>query len=101
MISNQNFPDAGLEDFPIYANIEISAIMKVATRLDIFPYLEVIGWILPRVDVTRMILANTEGQGYAAYSLAYIAMPYKFPIPQNYLIERWLKCLNLDVVETV
>ena len=41
MISNQNFPDAGLEDLPIYANIERLAIIKVATRPKIFPCLEV------------------------------------------------------------
>ena len=28
-------------------------------------------------------------------------MAYKFPTPQNYLTEGWLKDLNLDVVETV
>ena len=75
--------------------------MKVATRPDIFPCSEVIGWILPRADVTKMILSNIEGQGYAAYSPAYVAMAYKFPTPQNYLNEGWLKDLNLDVVETV
>ena len=37
MISNQSVPEAGFEDFPIYANIERSAIMKVATRPEIFP----------------------------------------------------------------
>ena len=28
-------------------------------------------------------------------------MAYKFPTPQNYLTEGWLKDLNLDVVEIV
>ena len=81
MISNQSVPEAGFEDFPIYSNIEISAIMKVAARPDLFPCLEVIGWILPMVDVTRMILANTKGKGYAAYTPAYAAMDYKFLTP--------------------
>ena len=31
MISNQSVPETAFEDFPIYANIEISAIMMVAT----------------------------------------------------------------------
>ena len=60
MISNQSIPKAGFEDMPIYANIERSAIMKVATRPELFPCSKVIGWILPRANVTRMILANTE-----------------------------------------
>ena len=86
---------------PIYANIERSAIMKVATRPELFPCLEVIGWILPRVDVKRMILTNTERQGYAAYSPAYVSMAYNLPTTQTYLTESWLKELNLDMVETV
>ena len=61
MISNQSLPEAIFEDLPIHANIERSAIMKVATRPEIFPCSEVIGWILPRADVIRMILDNTEG----------------------------------------
>ena len=69
MISNQSVPEAGFEYMPIYANIERSAIMKVATRPEIFPCSKVIGWILPREEVTRMILANTEEQFYAVPSL--------------------------------
>ena len=48
-----------------------------------------------------MILANTEGRGYAAYSPSYVAMAYKLPTRQTYLTENWLKYLNLDMVETV
>ena len=59
MISSQNVPDAGFEDMPIYSNIEKSTLMKVATRPELFPCSEVIGWIFPRANVTRMILANT------------------------------------------
>src|SRR5713226_8309065 len=59
MIANQNVPDAGFEELTIYANIEKSALMKVATRPELFSCSEVIGWILPRADVTTMILANT------------------------------------------
>ena len=60
IISNQGIPEARFEDLPIYANIERSSIMKVATRLEIFPCSEVIGWIFPKVDVTRMIMDNTK-----------------------------------------
>ena len=60
MIANQNVPDVGFEELTIYANIEKSAMMKVATRPELFPCSEVIGWILPREDVTTMILANTS-----------------------------------------
>ena len=58
MISNQDVLDAGFEELTIYANIEKSTLMKVATRSELFPCYEVIGWILPRAYVTTMILAN-------------------------------------------
>ena len=56
MISNQNVPDARFEELTMYANIEKSALMKVAMRPELFPCSEVIDWILPRADVTKMIL---------------------------------------------
>ena len=59
MISNQDVPDAGFKELTIYANIEKCALMKVATRTELFPCSEVIGWILPRADVITMILTNT------------------------------------------
>ena len=37
MISNQNVPDARFEELTIYANIENSALMKVAMRPELFP----------------------------------------------------------------
>ena len=43
MISNENVPDARFEELAIYANIEKSALMKVATRPELFPCSEVIG----------------------------------------------------------
>ena len=74
MIANQNVPDAGFEELTIYANIKKYPPLKVATRPELFPCSGVIGWILPREDVTTMILENTSKQGYAAYSPAYVSM---------------------------
>ena len=101
MISNQNVPDVGFEEMTIYANIEKSALMKVATRPELFPCSEVIGWIFPRADVMRMILENTVKQGYAAYSPAYVSMSYHLPTPQAYLTESWLNEVGMDLVKTV
>ena len=98
---NHSVPEVGFEDLPIYANIERSTIMKVDTRPELFPYSKMIGWILPRADVTRMILSNTARQGYATYIPTYVSMAYNLPTPQNYLTESWLKELNLDMVEKV
>ena len=101
MISSENVPNAGFEERTIYTNIERSAFMKVATRPKLFPCSEVIGWILPKIDVTRMILTNTAKQGYATYNHAYVSMAYHLPSPQVYLMESWIKEEGLDLVETV
>ena len=37
MIANKNVPDARFEELTIYANIEKWALMKVATRPELFP----------------------------------------------------------------
>ena len=58
LISHQEVPDTCFEEVTIYANIEKFALMKVATSPKIFPCSEVIGWILPRPDMTTMILSN-------------------------------------------
>ena len=47
LITRREFPDIGFEEEGIYANIKRSSLMKIATRLELFPCSEVIGWILP------------------------------------------------------
>ena len=75
--------------------------MKIATRPEIFPCSEVTGWILPREDVTTMILENVDKQGYAAYSPQYVALAYHLLKAQTYLTEDWLKSIRIDLVETL
>ena len=101
LISNQEVPDTGFEELTIYANIEKYALMKIATKPELFPCSEVIGWILPRVDMTTMILANTAKQGYAAYSPSYVSLAYHLLESRVYLTEDWLKEINLYLVETI
>ena len=60
LITCWEVPDIGFEEEGIYANIERSSPMNIATRPELFPCSEVIGWILPRADVTTMILQNVE-----------------------------------------
>ena len=60
LITCREVPDMGLEEEGIYANIERSSLMKIATRPELFPCSEVIVWILPQEDVTTMILENVE-----------------------------------------
>ena len=63
LITRREVPDMGLEEESIYANIERSSLMKVSTRPELFPCSKVIDWILPRADVTTMILENVEKTG--------------------------------------
>ena len=101
MIKDGSVPDARLEYSPIYANIERSAIMKASTRPELFPCVDVIGWMLPKADITKRILLNVEGQGFAAYISTYVAQAWKLPSPQIYLTEKRLKELELDIVDNV
>ena len=73
MIKDQVVPDTGLEYIPIYSNIKKPAIMKVSTRPEIFPCAELISRILPREDITKMILSKINGQGFVSYNLTYVA----------------------------
>ena len=91
----------GLEEESIYANIDKSSIMKVATRPELFPCSEVIGWILPHVNTTTMIIGNAEGQGYATFSPGYVALAYHLPEPQVFLSNDWLDSIRMDLVETL
>ena len=89
----------GLEEEGIYANIERSSLMKIATRPELFPCSKVIGWILPRANVTTMILENVDKQGYGAYSPGYVALAYHLPKAQVFLSDDWLRNIRMDLVD--
>ena len=61
LIYRREVPDMGLEEEPIYANIEKSAIMEVATRPELFPCFDVMRWILPHTNNNTMLIGNVEG----------------------------------------
>ena len=91
----------GLEEEPIYANIEKSAIMKVATRPELFPCSDVMRWILPHTNNNTMLIGNVEGQGYAAFSPRYVALAYHLPKAQVFLSDDWLNSIRMELVETL
>ena len=68
MIKDQNVPDEGLDDMPLYENIRKSGIMKAAMHPEIFPCDEVIRWIIPRTDPATVIISNTEGKSFASFT---------------------------------
>ena len=101
LITRREVLDMGLEEELIYANIERSALMKVATRPERFPCSEVIGWILPRADVSTMILKDVNDQGYAVYSPSYVALAYHLSKPEVFVSNDWLSNIKMDLIETM
>ena len=75
--------------------------MKDSTHPEIFSCSEVINWILPKAVVTKMIFSNVDGQGFSTYILSYLSQACKIPTPHIYLIEKWLKELDLDIFDYV
>ena len=75
--------------------------MNIANRPELYPCSKVIGWILPWEDVATMILKNVEKQGYATYSLGYVALAYHLPEAQVFLSDDWLNNVRMDLVETL
>ena len=71
-------PEAGLEDLALYDNMLRSSITKVTTRPEIFPCVEVIRWILPRIDTTRM-LNDVENKGFASIEPTFLLVAYNLP----------------------
>ena len=72
--------------------------MKESTHPELFPYSEFIGQILPRVDVAKMILEDVNGQGFVAYSPAYVAQARKLPVARMYLTEKWFQIWMFSTV---
>ena len=84
MLKDQNIPNAGLEDIPLYVNIRKSGITKVATCPHLFPCVEVIGWILPQANASSMIISNIEGQNFSSFTPAYISKACKLIASTNH-----------------
>ena len=77
MIGDQNVPDASFKEMIIYQNIRNSGITKVVTRLELFPYSEVIGRILPQTNPTSRIISNIKGEDFTSFTPSYITLAYK------------------------
>ena len=69
ILKEKKVPKEGLEDLVLYDNILKSGITKVSTRPDIFPFFEVIGWILAKFDARGMIMYNVEDKGFSSSCL--------------------------------
>ena len=89
--------EAGLEDLALYENILRSGITKVATRPEILPCAEVIGWIFPRMDTTWMMINDEENKGVASFAPSFISVAYFLPEKEISMTTEWVKRLNLII----
>ena len=79
MLKEKKVPEAGLEALVIYDNILKYGITKVSTRPEIFPFPEVIGWILSKVDAIGMIMYDVDNKGFVSFTPTFIAKTYILP----------------------
>ena len=80
-----------MEDLVLYGNILKSRITKVSTGLDIFPFHEVIGWIMSKEYAIEMIMYDVEDKGFASFTLAFIAKSYNMPPLEVIMTIDWVK----------
>ena len=79
MLKEKKVPEGGLEELLLYDNILKYGITKVSTRAYIFPFLEVIGWILSKVDAMGMIVYNVEDNRFSSFTPPFVAKAYNLP----------------------
>ena len=84
----------------MYDNVLRYGITKVTTRPEIFPCAEVIRWILPRVDVTGMMMNDEENKGFASFTAAFISASYSLPKKEISVTTEWVKSLKFDYIAT-
>ena len=100
MLAERKVPKAGLEDLSLYGNILRSGITKIATRLEMFPYAEVIGWMLPKIDIVGMIINDEEGNPIASFAPAFISVAYSLPKTEISVTTEWVKSVKFDYTTT-
>ena len=76
MMSNKRVPEAGLGDLVLYENIFNSGLTKIATKQEVFHCIEVIGWLLLKIDMVGMIINDEEGKPITSFASAFISKAY-------------------------
>ena len=61
-----------------------------------FLCVEVIGWILPRVDPTAMLMNNTKNKASTSFTPAFLAAAYSLPKREVSLTKESVKVLNFE-----
>ena len=101
LMAERKVPEAGLGDLALYENILKSGLTKIATRPEVFPCAEVIGWLLPKIDTVGMIINDEEGNPIASFTLAFISKVYSLLEGEISVTTNWVKSLKFDYTTTV
>ena len=79
MMFDKNVLEVRLGDLSLYGNIQRSRLTKIATRPEVFPCAEVIGWIFPKIDMVGMIINDEEGKSVVSFAPTFISKSYSVP----------------------
>ena len=93
--------EAGLGDLSLYENILRSGLTKIVSRLEVFPCVEVIGWIFPKIDTVGMIINDEDGKHVASFAPAFISKAYSIPEVEINVTTDWVKSIKFDYTTTV
>ena len=87
-----------IDDMEVYQNIQNSELHSVVAKSSIFPYLEIISWVLPRVNVEeRLIRDMDESKVITSFQPSNFDIYHKFSTPKVHLTKEWIAQVQLDI----
>ena len=93
--------EARLGDLALYENILRFGLTKIPTRPKVFPCVEFIDWIFPKIDMVGKIINDEEGKPIASFAPTFISKAYSLPEVEISVTIDWVKSLKLDYKTTV
>lgn len=63
--------EENMEDRKVYVNIHNSRLCKVSCKFLVFPWVDVIHWIISYIDIEMMILSSASGAKFSSFSMEY------------------------------
>ena len=100
MLVERKVSEAGLGDLALYENILRSRLTKITTRKEFFPYAEVLGWLLPKIDTVGMKINDEDGKPIVSFTPAFISKAYSLPKTEISVTIEWVKSLKFDYTST-
>ena len=101
MMVERKVSEAGLGDLDLYENILRFGLTKIATKPEVFPCTEVIGWLLLKIDMVGMIINDEEGNPVASFAPTFISKEYSLPGVEINVTTHWVKSIKFDYTTIV